>query len=135
MGGGIGVDAAEFRAGKPGRFIGDDLGVRHLGDVAADRIKGQCRRVVILSRDLPVRHKAQFDQRLETVADTQDQAVSLSEQVTDRFLDDGISECCSEELGAAIRLITCGEAAGEHDDLRLLDRLRILIDALPDIER
>ena len=76
----IHIDAAELRAGEPGRLIGDDLGIRHLGDMASDRIIGKCGRIPALAGDLAVRDQTELDQRLETVADAQDQAISLIQE-------------------------------------------------------
>ena len=45
--------------------------------MAANGIKGQCRRIFGLSCDLAVGNQSQFDESLEAVADTKSQSISL----------------------------------------------------------
>ena len=75
--------------------------------MSADRIKGQCRGICILSCNSSGRNKSQFDHCLETVADTKCQSVSLTEHIFNSFPDLGVTEGCCKELGTSIRFITC----------------------------
>ena len=77
MGCGIAVGLSKLCALQPRRLVGNDLGVSHLGDVTVDRVEGQGRGILLLANDLAIRHKAQLDQRLETITDTKCQTVSL----------------------------------------------------------
>ena len=67
--------------------------------------------------DVAVGHQAQLDEGLEAVADAQHQAVALLQQLAHRLGDGGAAEEGGDELGAAVRLVAAGEAAGQHDDL------------------
>ena len=90
--------------------------------MAANGIKGQRRRIRRLTGDLTVRNQSQLDQRLEAVADSQRQSVSLLEEFHYRFLNLRVLECGCEKFRGTIRLVTCGKSAREHDDLRLINR-------------
>ncbi len=46
---------------QPGRLGGNHLGVYHLGNVTVDRIKGQGRRIVLLSDDFAVRNQTELN--------------------------------------------------------------------------
>ena len=91
--------------------------------MSADRVKRQCRRIFILSAEASVRNKSQLDERLETVADAQDQAVSVFQKIRNRLFHLFVPEACREELRRSVRFITCRETAREHDHLRLLNCL------------
>ena len=98
-----------------------------------DRVESQGRRVRRLPHDLAVRQKPQFDQRLEAVADTESQSVSLIQKLHNRFFDLRILERRREKFGRTVRLVACGKSAREHDDLRLLNGLFKGIHRFPDI--
>jgi hypothetical protein len=71
--------------------------------------------------DFPVGDEAGFDEGLEAVADAEDEAVAVLEQVHDgighaRAADDG-----GDEFGGAVGFVAGAEAAGEHEDLGLAD--------------
>ncbi len=55
------------------------------------------------------------------------------QQIQDGLLDALIAESGGKELGTAVRLITCGETAGEHNDLGLGDAVCKDRCGLPDI--
>ena len=73
----IDIYLAQLCLCQPRGFVGNHLGVYHLGYVAADVVVGQCGCLCILSHDGAIRHQSQLDQGLEAVADTKAQAVSL----------------------------------------------------------
>ena len=84
--------------------------------------------------DLAVRHQTQLDQRLEAVADTKRQTVPLIQELLHCLFD--ASRCwnaVAKNLRGTVRLVTCGEAAGEHDDLCLADSLLELLYRITDI--
>ena len=89
--------------------------------MAVNGVEGQSRGIRLLSGDLTVGNQSQLDQRLETVADTQCQSVSLIQKLCYCFLDLLIFKCGCKEFCGSIRLVSCGEAAREHDDLCLTD--------------
>ena len=73
----IAVNTAKFCALKPWGLIADYLGVDHLGNMASNGIHSQCRGIGLLCHDLTFRNQSQLDQRLEAVADTKHQTISL----------------------------------------------------------
>ena len=91
---------------KPWRLVADNLGVNHLGYVASDGVVGQCRRILFLSADLTVRYQSQFDQCLESVADTKSKTVTLIEELHNCLLDLLVLERGSKEFRGSIRLIS-----------------------------
>ena len=52
------------------------------------------------------------------------------QQLADRLGDGGAAEEGGDELGAAVRLVAAGEAAGQHDDLAVIDGLDQCLAAL-----
>ena len=129
------VHAAQVRFRKPRRAVAHDLGIDHGRNMPADGVEGQGRRILVLAGDLSARHKAELDQRLEAVADTECQTVAVFQKVGDRLADGLVAEGRREEFGRAVRLVTAGEAAREHDDLRIADRLFKNMHGLADILR
>ena len=91
--------------------------------MAADGVERQRRAFGGHRHDVAVRHQAEFDQRLETIADTEHQTITVVQQVTHRFGNGRSTEERGDELGGTIRLVAAGEAARNHDDLALLDFL------------
>ena len=89
--------------------------------MSADRIARERRRLRIKRHDLAVRKEAELDERLEAVADTEDQPLSLLQKFHDRLSDARISERRRDELARAVRLVTARETAWQHEDLRLVD--------------
>ena len=128
------VDIADVHARHPRGLDGGDDRAHMRGGMAADGVVGQRRIALVERADLAVRHQAQLDERLEAVADAQHQAVPLIQQRVDRVHDARIAQRGRDELAGAVRLVACGEAARQHDDLRVLDapdnRLDGLLDAL-----
>ena len=93
-------------------------------DVPADGVVDECRGVGAGFADFAIGHQAGFDEGLEAVADAEDEAVAVDEQVHDgvrhaRAADDGC-----DKLGGAVRFVAGAESAGEHQDLRVADLLR-----------
>lgn len=78
--------------------------------MTANMIGCQCRRVILLRSYFTVRDKSEFDESLETVANSKGQTVSLIQKLIDRFFDPLIAEYGSNEFGGAIRFITGAEA-------------------------
>ena len=89
--------------------------------MSADRIARERRRLRIKRHDLAVRKEAELDERLETVADTEDQPLSLLQKFHDRLSDARISERRRDELARAVRLVAARETARQHEDLSLID--------------
>ena len=101
--------------------------------MAADDIVGECREGLVGIHDPSVGHEAELDERLEAVADTEHQAVALLKQRRDLLLDRSAAEEGRNELGAAVGLVAAGEAAGDHDDLAILDGLGKALDAVSNV--
>ena len=57
----IDIYFSKLSALQPGRLVGNHLGVYHLGNVTVDRIKGQGRRIVLLSDDFAVRNQTELN--------------------------------------------------------------------------
>ena len=68
---------ADLGVVQPRRFIRRDTGRDHHRLVAADRVEGQRRRIVLHLDDLAEGNQSQFNQSLETVADTEHQTIAL----------------------------------------------------------
>ena len=100
------IGFTELSQSEPRRLVADHLRVNHLGNVTADGVEGQCRRILFLTTDLAIGNQSQLDQGLEAIADTKTQAISLILQLHDRFLDLGIAECGCKEFRRTIGLIT-----------------------------
>ena len=118
---------------EPRRLVADHLRVNHLGNVTADGVECQCRRILFLTTDLAIGNQSQLDQGLEAVADTQGQSISLIQKTHNGLFDLCILEGRRKEFRGAIRLVACGETAGEHDDLGLIDGFFKNIDRIADI--
>ena len=71
-----------------------------------------------------------LDESLEAVADAQHQAVALLQQTAHRLGDLRVAEEGCNELCTAVRLVAAGEAAGQHDDLAVIDGLDQCLAAL-----
>ena len=107
MGSRVAVYTAKLCFLKPWRLVADNLGIYHLGYMTADGVVGQCRRILFLSTDLTVRYQSQFDQGLESIADTKCQTIALIEKLHNSFFDLLVLECGCKEFSRSIRLITC----------------------------
>ena len=66
--------------------------------MASDGVEGQSRGILRLSENLTVRNESQFDQCLESVADTKGKSVSLIQQFGNSFFDLRILECGCKEF-------------------------------------
>ena len=88
-----------------------------------DGVEGQGRVIGRDGADLAVGDQAQLDESLEAVADAQGQAVALVQQAVDGIGHSGGAEERRDELGGAVRLVTAGEAARQHQDLGLVQLL------------
>ena len=73
----IAVYTTQFCFCQPWGLICHNLGVNHLGNMASNGIHSQCRGIELLCHDLTFRNQSQLDQRLEAVADTKHQTISL----------------------------------------------------------
>ena len=120
---GHGVLVAHAALGQPGAAGGGDAGAHQHTLVAADGVEGQGRVAGRDGADVAVSGQTQLDEGLEAVADTQHQTIPVLQQVADCLSDRRIAEEGGDELCAAVRLVAAGEAAGQHDDLALVDGL------------
>ena len=66
--------------------------------MASDSVEGQSRGILRLSENLTVRNESQFDQCLESVADTERQSISFIQQFFYCFFDLCILECSCKEF-------------------------------------
>ena len=117
VGDGDGVNVAHLRPCQPRRAVGSDAGPHQTGLVAADGVEGQGGAGLVGVDDLTVGDKTQLDERLETVADAQHQAVPVFQQVHGGVPHLRVAEKGGNEFGGAVRLIAAGEAAGDENDL------------------
>ena len=115
--------------GKPRRFNGSNPGVHQAGDVPPDIIESECGAVVPHLPDLAIGHQAQLDERLESVADAQHQAIPLFEQIHHRPADFGIAEGGGDKLPEPSGS-SPPKAARDHDDLRIVNLLHQQLDGL-----
>ena len=88
-----------------------------MGQMASDGI--ECQRWSLFCQRLKftVRNEPQFDQSLESVADTENQSVSYMEKLFHSLHEFCVAEYGRNKLAASIRFIPCGKAAGKHDNL------------------
>ena len=114
MADGHSVLVAHGALAQPGAAGGGDAGAHQHALVAADGVEGQGGVISRDGADIAVRHQTQFDQGLEAVADAQHQAVALLQQTAHCLGDRRAAEEGGDELGAAVRLVAAGEAAGQH---------------------
>ena len=129
----VGVNTAKLGACQPWGFVGHNLRVNHLGNMASDGVEGQSRCIRILSNDLAARYQSELDQCLETITDTKSQSITLVQKLHYCFLDLLILESSCEEFCRSIRLISCGESTREHDDLCITDSFFKCIHGFTDI--
>ena len=123
VGDGDGVHVANLGLRQPRGEVRRHAGAHQAALVAADGVERQRRAFGGHRHDIAVRHQAKLDQRLETIADTEHQTITVVQQVTHRFGNGRSAEERGDELGGTIRLVAAGEAARNHDDLALLDFL------------
>ena len=82
-----------------------------------DRVICQSGAVFIRVNDFSERHKSEFYQRLEPVANAENQAVATVEQPFDRLRRTGIAHEGFNELCAALGFVSAGETAGNEQNL------------------
>ena len=116
------VNLADLCVIQPRRFCGTDTGVDHHRLMAADCVERQRWRGLCHIADFAVWNKSQLNQRLETVADTEHQALADVQKLGYSLAHLRIAEEGSNELRAAIRLVAAGEAAWNHNHLRVCNR-------------
>ena len=90
--------------------------------MTSDGIKSKRRRLRRQRADFSVRNQAKLNQRLKTVADSQDQPVPLFQKKLYRLPDHGAAKCSGNKFARSVRLVSCAEAAGKHDNLRPVDQ-------------
>lgn len=96
----------------PGRLRRGNADVRNGGLVAANLVIRQRRRVLVGVYDVAKRHEAQLDERLESVANAEHEAVSVVEKVVDCFFQARIFEKRNDELGRSVGLVSSRETPG-----------------------
>ena len=102
--------------------------------MAADGIECQGGRILGLRADLAVWNKPELHQGLEAIADAEHQAVAFVEHIHYSIGDARVAEYAGDELGAAFGLVAGAEAAGNHDDLAIVDGFHIGIHALTNLQ-
>ena len=101
--------------------------------MATQGVEGQGRVVLLNLGNPAIGHQPQLDQRLEAVANAQHQAIPSFQQLGNRLGYSGIAEGSSDKLAGAIRLVAAGKAAGQHDDLSVLNRFHHRLDGFLNI--
>ena len=66
--------------------------------LAADRVEGKRRAFIGHGNDVAVRHKAELDERLESIADAEHEAVAVLQQIAHRLGHLGSTEERRDEL-------------------------------------
>ena len=97
--------------------------------MATDGIESERRRRFRERLEFAVRDEAELDERLETVANAEDEAVSIRQKIAERVFQERMAEEGGDEFAAAVRFVAGREAAGEHDDLRFFDARGHVADA------
>ena len=90
--------------------------------MTVDVVAEQRRRLLGDHAQTSVRQKARLDQRLETVADAQDQASAVGQSV-DFVANILIVQHIDNEFGASVGFVARRETACEHEDVRPADML------------
>ena len=85
--------------------------------------------------DGAARDKAQLDERLEAVADTQDEAAALIEQCVDASGERWVTQEGRHELRGAVRFVTAGETARQVQHLRAVQGGCHALDGLGNVFR
>ena len=116
-----GVHLADVHAREPRRLDRGDAGMGVTRDVTGDAIVEERRSRSVDVTDLTIRDEAGLDEGLEAIADAEREAVAVLEQLHDGITHDGGLDDGGDELAGAIRFVTGGEAAGDHEDLRAGD--------------
>ncbi len=101
--------------------------------MAVDGIIGQCRRILFLADNLPIRHQTELDHRLKSITNSKRQTVSFIQELVHSLFHLCILECCRKEFCTAVRFIARRKAAREHDDLCLCDCLCKRVNGISDI--
>ena len=89
--------------------------------MTAQSIEGQGGIVLADIHNAAVGHQSQLDQRLETVADAQHQAIAVVQQVSHSVRNPGAAEHGGDKFTGTVRLVAAGEAAGKHNHLGTAD--------------
>ena len=118
---------------KPGRERGDDPRPDDPGLVSADGIIGQRRAVFIRVDDSAEGDQAELDQRLEAVADAEDQTAAHVEQIGHAVPDFRIADKGGYKLAGAVRLVAAGKTAGQEEHLRFSQTCGKTLDGSVDI--
>ena len=111
------TEAAEPRGSGRRDARRDDL-----RNMTVDVVAEQRRRLLGDHAQTSVRQKARLDQRLETVADAQDQAAAVGQSV-DFVANILIVQHIDNEFGASVGFVARRETACEHEDVRPADML------------
>lgn len=85
--------------------------------MAVDVVEGEGRGVGAWCLDFAVGEEAGFDECLESVADSKDEAVARVDELVDGVLDARVAEDGGDKFAGAIGFIAGGEAPGKHEDL------------------
>ena len=113
---GHGEDIPRLDARKPWRLDGSDADAHDARLVTGNIVIGERGAVLVRLDDLAVRHEPEFDERLETVADTAHQPVALLQKAGDRLLDQFAAEERRDELARTVGFVPAREAARDKDD-------------------
>ena len=125
------VYIAFLEGGEPRGTGGGHAGAHQSRDVTVDIVTIQCRGVGSHIAQLAKWQQTGLDERLEAVADTEHQALTV-QQVFHRRFDLRMVEHVGDELAAAVGLVTQAETAGQCENLRLTDSRRQFVDGMFD---
>ena len=113
------IGGANVHAGQPWRLVAHELGEGVFGLMAADGVEGQGAVVFGWVDDLAVWQEPKFHQGLEAVADAEHEAVVNGEQAFDGFFEAFVAEEGRNVLAGAVWFVPEGEAAWQHEHLRV----------------
>ena len=111
------VDIADLAAAEPRGLVRAYPRQSELRLMTTDRVVCQCGAFGGKRYDLSKRYKTQLDESLEAVADTDHQTVTGVQHFLNSVLYPRVAEESIDELRRALRLVTAGESAGEHNHL------------------
>lgn len=127
------MDLADFHARKPWGGVVRDAGADVLGDVAGDVVVDEGGGVCGGFDDFAVGGEAGFDECLEAVADAEDEAVAVFQEVGNGIRNPRVAEDGGDEFRGAVWLVSGGEATRDEKDVGGGDVLGECGDGLLDV--
>ena len=128
------VQVANLERREPRRCSSSDTGRNNLRNVAMNIVVEQRRRLLGHHTQAAVRQQARLNQRLETVADTENQTSTLNQSVNGLCYG-CIVQYAGNKLTATIRLISERESSTQNEDMTLVDSRSHCVNRMKNILR